>query len=136
MILNSSSCREQYFAGDFTDEIDDFSRYRMGPPFYEYDPAKEKYKNMLHLVAYDIRDAKRLRQVAKTCEDFGIRVEYSVFECDLSEEHFSLLWSLLKEIIVDDEDCILAYKICGACVTGIKSLGAVVRPGKPLLYIL
>ena len=131
-----SSCREEYFEEGFADEVDDYSRYRMGVPHHEYDPSKEVYKNMLHLVAYDIRDAKRLRHVAKTCEDFGIRVEYSVFECDLSDEHFSALWALLRENISEEEDCILAYKICGSCVTKIESMGAVVRPGKPLVYIL
>jgi len=120
----------------FQDEVDDYSRYSMGPAFYEYDPSKEEYKNMLHLVAYDIREPKRLRKIAKTCEDFGIRVEYSVFECDLKNEAFQQLWELLKEIVEPDEDCILAYRICGSCVTQIESMGAVVRPGKPLLYIL
>jgi len=120
----------------FNDEVDDFSRYRMGMPFYEYNPAKEEYKNMLHLVAYDIRQPKRLRQVAKTCEDFGIRVEYSVFECDLTEKNFNCLWILLEEIIDPDEDCILAYRICGSCVRKIESIGAIVRPGKPLFYII
>ena len=124
------------FDDHFQDDIDRFSCYRMGKVHNEYDPAKEEYKNMLHLVAYDIRDAKRLRQVAKTCEDFGIRVEYSVFECDLSEDNFYKFWDILYNIIDSDEDCILAYKICGACVTKIESMGAIVRPGKPLLYIL
>ena len=122
--------------GAFKDEVDDFSRYRLGPLFYEFNPAKEKYKHMLHLVAYDIREPKRLRQVAKTCEDFGMRVEYSVFECDLSDQHFQFLWEILNSIIDQDEDCILAYQICGSCVTRIQSMGAIARPGKPLLYIL
>jgi CRISPR-associated protein Cas2 len=126
-----------YFPDEqFEDEVDNYSRYRIGPLIYEYDPSKEECKNMLHLVAYDIREPKRLRNVAKTCEDFGIRVEYSVFECDLSENHFLKLWDRLRKIIDPDEDCILAYRICGSCVTRIESMGAVVRPGKPLLYIL
>ena len=124
------------FKNKFYDDVDDFSRYKMGKAFYEYNPAKEQYKQMLHLVAYDIRDSKRLRYVAKTCEDFGMRVEYSVFECDLNDKNFQLLWSLLLNIIDPDEDCILAYRICGSCVTKIESMGAIVRPGKPLLYIL
>ena len=126
----------QLFKPDFSDQVDKYSCYKAGQVVQEYDPAKEEYKNMLHLVAYDIRNPKRLRKVAKTCEDFGIRVEYSVFECDLAEEHFQRLWLLLHDIIEPDEDCILAYRICGACVTMIESMGAIVRPGKPLLYIM
>ena len=43
---------------------------------------------------------------------------------------------MLNEIIDPDEDCVLAYRICGSCVTRIESMGAIVRPGKPLLYIM
>jgi len=38
-----------------------------------------------YLVAYDICNPKRLRKVALTCEDFGIRRQYSVFFCRLTE---------------------------------------------------
>ena len=121
---------------NFKENIDDYNRYHPGEITYEYDPAKEVYKNMLHMVAYDIRNPKRLHKVAKTCEDFGIRVELSVFECDLDEKNFEFLWCCLMDIIDEEEDCILAYRICGSCVTKIESMGAVVRPGKPLLYMM
>jgi CRISPR-associated protein Cas2 len=39
---------------------------------------------MPHLILYDIADAKRLRRVARVCEDFGVRLQDSVFECDIS----------------------------------------------------
>lgn len=38
-----------------------------------------------YLVAYDIRDDRRLRQVASCMEGYGERIQYSVFVCDLSE---------------------------------------------------
>ncbi|HBM15073.1 MAG TPA: CRISPR-associated endonuclease Cas2 [Lentisphaeria bacterium] len=91
---------------------------------------------MLYIIAYDIREPKRLRKVAKTCEDYGIRVEYSVFECDFSEEIFREFWDKLKLHVDEDEDSLLAYRICGSCVQKIESSGAVVRPGKPLLYFM
>ena len=119
----------------FEEEIDDISRYRPGMISYEYDPAKEKYKNMLHLIAYDIREPKRLRKIAAVCLDFGIRVEYSVFECDLSESDFDAFWNRLKDTMDENDDRILAYRICGSCVTRIESMGDIVRPCKPLVYI-
>lgn len=36
------------------------------------------------LIAYDIRDPKRLRQVCKVTEKYGDRLQYSVFVCDLN----------------------------------------------------
>lgn len=32
-----------------------------------------------HLIRYDVRNAKRLRQVAKKLEGYGTRIQYSVF---------------------------------------------------------
>ena len=37
-----------------------------------------------YLIAYDISDDKRLRRVIKVMEAFGIRLQYSVFLCDLT----------------------------------------------------
>ncbi len=116
--------------------IDEFSRYQIGETIFGVDLSKEKFKNMLHLVAYDIRNPKRLRQTAKICEDYGVRVEYSVFECDLTETFFEKFWKELNKVIDPEEDCILAYRICGTCVQKIESIGVVIRPSKKTLYIL
>ncbi len=115
--------------------INEFTRYRIGYTHLYTAPHERKYREMLHLVAYDITSPKRLRRVARICEDFGIRVEYSVFECDLSEETFQELWTRLAATIDAAEDCLLAYKICNSCTRKVESMGTVVRPGKVLLYI-
>ena len=99
-----------------------------------FEPQRVRGK-MIFLVAYDISNPKRLRKIAKICEDFGIRVEYSVFECDLKEEDFQRLMSDLRLWIEPEEDCILAYRICKSCVTQIESYGRVERPQKTLLYM-
>ncbi|WOP20060.1 CRISPR-associated endonuclease Cas2 [Raineyella sp. LH-20] len=44
-----------------------------------------------YLIAYDIADPKRLRQVIKIMESYGTRLQYSVFLCDLSGAE-SLHW--------------------------------------------
>lgn len=38
-----------------------------------------------YLLCYDVRDDRRLRRVGKLAEEFGYRLQYSVFVCDLSE---------------------------------------------------
>jgi CRISPR-associated protein Cas2 len=60
-----------------------------------------------YLVCYDICEPKRLRQVAKTCESFGQRLQYSVFECPLDDLRFEKLRATLDEIIKHDDDQIL-----------------------------
>jgi CRISPR-associated protein Cas2 len=60
-----------------------------------------------YLVAYDICDPKRLRQVFKTMKAFGQPLQYSVFRCDLSEKERQRLISALDEIIHHLEDQVL-----------------------------
>jgi CRISPR-associated protein Cas2 len=38
-----------------------------------------------YLIAYDIRNPQRLRRVCTIMKDYGVRLQYSVFLCDLSE---------------------------------------------------
>lgn len=50
-----------------------------------------------YLVAYDVRDPKRLRQVHKVVKGFGFSMQYSVFVCDLdARERMDLLEQLLR----------------------------------------
>ena len=54
-----------------------------------YESAPPGAHEMLTLLAYDITDHKRLARVARVCEDYGVRVQYSVFECRLDEDEFA-----------------------------------------------
>jgi CRISPR-associated protein Cas2 len=78
-----------------------------------------------YLVAYDIctDDPKRLRKVAKTCEDFGYRRQYSVFLCRLTATDLVRLKSRLYDIIDLDKDQVLFIPLCPRCVAQIESLG-------------
>lgn len=102
----------------------------------EEELADRETKYMLRIVAYDIADPKRLRQVAKTCELYGVRVEKSVFECDLKLESFEQLWLELIDIIDEDEDCVVAYQVCKACNKQAELLGKITRPKKVICYFI
>ncbi len=75
------------------------------------------------LVAYDIRAPKRLRKVAQTCEDFGVRRQYSVFVCRLTAADLVRLKSRLYDVINLQEDQVLFVPICPRCAEGIEALG-------------
>ena len=77
---------------------------------------------MLRLIAYDIKDARRLRKAARICADYGMRIEYSVFECDLEDEVFQ---TLLERI-----------RICAACERHSIRIGMEKRAEKPRFYII
>ena len=116
-------------------ELDDYSRYKIGITETSWIPCEQNFKNMLRLVAYDIANPKRLREVAKVCEDYGIRIEKSVFECDLSETHFKAFWREINEYIQPEEDALSSYSICKSCIKEVKSAGTIVRPGPVLVYL-
>ena len=67
-----------------------------------------------HLICYDIRDAKRLRKVAKTLEGYGMRVQYSVFRIRLDRLALEKLHWELNQIMAD-EDELLVIPLCPSC---------------------
>ena len=91
---------------------------------------------MLTLVAYDICDDKRLRAVAGVCEDYGVRVQYSVFECRLDDDEFTDFWLKLLEAIDDKEDRLVAYKIDARCAKETLTAGVMVCSEKVLCYLV
>jgi CRISPR-associated protein Cas2 len=69
---------------------------------------------MLVLVTYDVRTEtkegqRRLREVAKVCENYGQRVQYSVFECLVDPDQWVKIKQRLVETIKEDEDSLRFY---------------------------
>lgn len=92
-------------------------------------------KNMLLIIAYDICEPKRLKKVADCCEDFGLRVQYSVFECHLEADVFERFWKRLITCIDADEDRVVAYPMHGAHMRKIRTAGTMARHEKVIAYI-
>ena len=68
------------------------------------------------LITYDVATdsslgRSRLRRVAKTCEDYGQRVQKSVFECTVSGKTYELMKARLLKVVNEDEDSIRFYKL-------------------------
>ena len=83
---------------------------------------------MLVLITYDVdtiseTGQKRLRKVAKLCQDYGQRVQNSVFECRLSETQFVVLKNKLESIMNHDLDNIRFYFLGNNWNNRIESLG-------------
>lgn len=76
------------------------------------------------VVSYDISDDKRRRMVAKVLEGYGYRVQYSVFECDLSVEQLKKLRRALKPFVKGKElDSVRFYPLPKDAVKKIDVLG-------------
>jgi CRISPR-associated protein Cas2 len=69
---------------------------------------------VLLLITYDVstttpKGAKRLRKVARACEDFGQRVQKSVFECRVGASEWAQLKHRLLKEMESKEDSIRVY---------------------------
>ena len=69
---------------------------------------------MMVLVTYDVETitsggAKRLRRVSKECQNYGQRVQNSVFECVVTESQFVLLRNEIASIIDMEKDTVRFY---------------------------
>ncbi|MCX7706127.1 MAG: CRISPR-associated endonuclease Cas2 [bacterium] len=78
---------------------------------------------MFIVISYDITDDKRRNRVAKTLENYGTRVQYSVFECILEKEKFIELQQALNKIIEAEEDSIRFYQLCENCLKRVEICG-------------
>lgn len=71
---------------------------------------------MLVLVTYDVNTEtaegrKRLRHVAKICQGYGIRVQNSVFECEVDASQLLLLRKEILQEIDEQKDSIRMYNL-------------------------
>ena len=78
----------------------------------------------MYLVSYDITKTKVRNKVAKKLLDYGKRVQYSVFECDIPEKRYAKMYSeLMKLMKKEEQGNIRIYTICGNCIQKITTIG-------------
>ena len=83
---------------------------------------------MMVLVSYDVstvdkRGQARLRKVAKACEDYGIRVQNSVFECVVEPATLVMLKTRLEQIYDQEQDSLRFYLLGSNWEKRIEHLG-------------
>ena len=78
---------------------------------------------MIYFVAYDIADRKRLTKVRKIISNFGVRVQYSFFECDMDKKRMEELKAQLLSIMEEAEDSLRVYPLCEDCLKKVSLIG-------------
>ncbi len=83
---------------------------------------------MLILVTYDVSTEtpagrRRLRRVAKVCQDYGQRVQKSVFECKVNATTRELLEQELLEEINEAEDNLRIYRLHEPLADNVQEFG-------------
>lgn len=96
---------------------------------------------MLVVVTYDVSTEtaagrSRLRKVAKQCQNYGLRVQNSVFECKVDETQFVAFKSSLLKVINEKEDSLRFYQLGNAYRNQIEHYGCKAVPDidAPLVF--
>lgn len=75
-------------------------------------------KNFI-VIAYDISDDRRRNHVVKLLEKVGLRINFSVFECLLTDNQYTKLQNDIAKRINFKEDLVIYYPICLDCYSKI-----------------
>jgi len=83
---------------------------------------------MLVVVCYDVstiepEGQRRLRRVAKVCKDYGQRVQFSVFECELDPAKWTFFRQKLIDEIDPEEDSLRFYFLGSNWKRRIEQIG-------------
>ncbi|MCL5022243.1 MAG: CRISPR-associated endonuclease Cas2 [Nitrospirae bacterium] len=84
---------------------------------------------MFVIVSYDVATStpagrRRLRRVAKTCKDYGQRVQYSVFECIVDPAQWVVLKGRLISEIDPEKDSLRFYYLGSNWQHRVEHIGA------------
>lgn len=95
---------------------------------------------MMILVTYDVdftqpKGAKRLRKVAKLCEQYGVRVQNSVFEMLIDPAQLVQIKAALTETIDLEADSVRFYRLGSKWESKIETIGTQkgIQQNEPLL---
>lgn len=84
---------------------------------------------MLVVITYDVSTSSengptRLRKVAKICQNYGTRVQNSVFECILDSTQLLEVKYKLMEVIDEKEDSLRFYRLGENYQKKVEHIGA------------
>jgi len=80
------------------------------------------------VVAYDIANERRRDRVARILDDYGTRVQESVFELWLEPADWPVLEKQLSQVLNPQEDRLRCYPLCKGCRGKIRDLGLASPP--------
>lgn len=76
-----------------------------------------------YIIAYDICDPKRLSRVAKVMENYGCRVQKSIFEVALTTFSLKKLKNQLKQEMDLKQDGVKIFLLCPKCSQKVNIIG-------------
>lgn len=81
-------------------------------------PARKFY-----VISYDIPEDRRRGKVHKLLTGYGTWVQYSVFECFLTDKELVQLKGKLGKLIQASDDKVRIYSLCQPCLAKVEAIG-------------
>lgn len=75
------------------------------------------------IIAYDIADSRRFVKIGKLMEDYGVRVQKSIFEAEMDERTFNEMRARIERLIDKRVDGVKYFPLCDRCADRPIALG-------------
>lgn len=91
---------------------------------------------MFTIISYDIVQDRRRTKVMKLLKGYGTRVQYSVFECDVTTPQLNTLVAEIRGLIDQHTDSVRCYLLDAAAVQRVRIMGIGRVTTDPLYYLV
>jgi CRISPR-associated protein Cas2 len=98
-------------------------------------PTKANSQTTCYVIAYDIPDDRRRTKVHDLLLGYGAWMQYSLFECFLTDKELLRLQAKLAKLLVAKEDSVRVYPLCARCVSKVATIGGP-RPTETVVYVV
>jgi CRISPR-associated protein Cas2 len=91
---------------------------------------------MFTIISYDIVQDRRRTRVMKLLKGYGTRVQYSVFECDVTPQQLAAIGGEIRELIDMNTDSVRCYALDADAVERIQIMGIGRVTTDPAYYLI
>ncbi len=78
----------------------------------------------MYLISYDVTEDRTRGKISKLLENYGVRVQYSVFECNISSHEYKKLYKEMLGLVAEKADVsIRIYPLDKDIVNKIEVIG-------------
>jgi len=78
---------------------------------------------MTVLIAYDVASDRRRTKISRILAEYGERIQYSVFECQLNQDGLDAVRNRLAAVANARRDRVHFYPVCKACFGRAETIG-------------
>ncbi len=90
---------------------------------------------MYMVISYDISEDKRRTKIHNILKSYGQWMQFSVFECDLTDTQYAKLRARLSKVLKPDEDSIRFYFVCACCKDKIERIGGEIPRDESIFFV-